>query len=284
MTADFRKTFNDETAFDRPDRMTAAEYDAAFKKMFADYLNDRPRHENPLLLYVTGVPGAGKSRYVSGLPVTKNAVVINFDDLRVYHPRYEAHVKDDPLNAAARIDIAVESLIAGLCEEAARRKINVILDDAAMGQDMTKIILTPFRRAGFRVETHVVVAPEQIAKQSVSLRFERDFAAAAAGKPVLPRWVNETEQQQSVAALLESVAIIENEKLSDVVYVVDRKRNVHYNSLIHGATTTARAVAEKLTGGALTQEEASLYDYHGQEIERLKNSRHNKKPPGSRTP
>ncbi len=206
--------FNDESATTHPDLMSEVEYNKAFERMARDYFTGRLPQETPQLFYVTGLPGAGKSTYVDAQlaanPALKDYVHINFDDLRIYHPRYAEHVSKDPVNAAARIDQSVERLIGWLTEEATTRRLNVLLDDAAMGADITKAIFSPFQAAGYEVNATIIAVPSSIARQDVHLRFEENFAAAAKGNSVIPRWVNSEEQDNAPTALMETVETLQD--------------------------------------------------------------------------
>jgi len=254
--------FSDEAATAKPDLMSDAEYADAFKQMAADLLDGKEPQERPALLYVTGLPGSGKSTFVKAAqeeqPQLKNYVHINFDDLRVYHPRYAEHVKNDPVNAAARIDTAVEGLIGWLTAEAARRQLNAIMDDAAMGQEMTRMILFPFRENGYDISAVVISTPSVIARQSVHMRFEENYAAAKQGQDVIPRWVNREEQDNAPAALVETVETLENEKLADRMVVIDRMRNVLY-AMGKMPETNAGAAVRQQQQRELRPDEITVY-------------------------
>lgn len=254
--------FSDEAATAKPDLMSEAEYAAAFKKMAADMLDGREPQDRPALLYITGLPGSGKSTFVKiaqeEQPQLKNYVHINFDDLRVYHPRYAEHVKTDPVNAAAKIDTAVERLIGWLTEEASQRQLNVIMDDAAMGQEMTRMILFPFRENGYDISAVVISTPSVVARQSVHMRFEENYAAAKQGQDVIPRWVNREEQDNAPAAMVETVETLENEKLVDRMVIIDRLQNVLY---VMGKMpeTNAGEVVRKQQQRELRPDEVTVY-------------------------
>ncbi len=269
--------FNDVAADDQPDSMTGAEYAAAFGKLAAAYFTGKQSQKNPVLLYVTGLPGAGKSTFVKEArqqpAFAEQGIVINFDDLRVYHPRYEAHMKQDSVNAAAHIDRAVENLIGWLCAESAKRKINVILDDAAMGGKMTQMILSPFLAQGYAVDATVIAVPSLIARQSVHLRFEEDYAAAEAGRPALPRWVNNAEQDNAPAALVETVETMEEYGLAKSLKVLNRDGHTLPHPL-------AGAAVRNEMGRALTEVETADYQVKASLIAKLMHARTGSPKPG----
>lgn len=263
-----KQIFNDEAANTRPDRLSPAELDAAFAKIRADYLEGKPASGAPHLLYVTGLPGAGKSTFIAhakqqaaGLA---DYVTVNFDDLRVYHPRYAAHVKQDPVNAAARIDIATGELIGRLLEEAAALKVNVLLDDAAMGGDVTGDILTPFKTAGYIIDAAVIAVPAVMAQQSVAARFADDLAAARSGAPVMPRWVNTAEQEKAPDALQGTVEVLAGSGLLRHLTIITREGEK--------LTGDPVIVVAQETQRALTPAEQARYDKSASRIDQaLKN-------------
>ena len=280
--------FNDINAEAKPDLMSDAEYAAAQRAMARDYLDGKAPQENPALLYVTGLPGAGKSTFTAAArakkPELQDAVHINFDDLRVYHPRYQEHVKQDAVNAAARIDMAVERMIGWLTEEAATRKLGVILDDAAMGQEITRLVLSPFKENAYDISAVVIAVPSIVARQSVHLRFEENFAAAKQGQDVIPRWVNKDEQDAAPAALVETVETLEADQTARRMVVVDRQNNLLYASNVHAPETTAADAVKQEMRRELTAEETMVYQNKAMMISILMQAREGGMSPNDNAP
>lgn len=280
--------FNDINAEAKPDLMSDAEYAAAQRAMVRDYLDGKTPQEKPAMMYVTGLPGAGKSTFVAAAraqkPELQNAVHINFDDLRVYHPRYQEHVKQDAINAAARIDMAVVRMIGWLTQEVAAHKLNVILDDAAMGQDITRAVLSPFKENAYDISAVVIAVPSIVARQSVHLRFEENFAAAKQGQNVIPRWVNRDEQDSAPAALVETVETLEGDELARRIAVVDRQNNLLYASSAHAPDATATAAVTQEMRRELTAEETTVYQNKAMMISILMQAREGGMSPHDNAP
>jgi predicted ABC-type ATPase len=265
----------DETHHDHPDLMSEEEYQVAFAKIRQDHFTHKTPQTTPKLVYVTGVPGAGKSsliqlmkQYDVGLA---EYVYINFDELRAYHPRYQYLINHDALNAAARTDVAVERLIGFLIDESVQNKFNVLMDDAAMGQEITEIVLAPFKTNGYHIDATIIAIPTVIAKQSVQLRFEENYAAAKAGLPAMPRWVNTAEQDNAPSAFIETVETLERLNLANTIKVQDRDLNVLYPNLDHSESATT--VSKSILLRDLTDIEQAVFQINSCRIQTLMQTR-----------
>lgn len=267
-----QKEFNDISADDRPDKLSEMEFDQVCQRMAQDYFeNVTQNNAAPQLLYVTGLPGAGKSTFVKqerdARPELQDAVLINFDDLRIYHPRYDEYVAQDPINAAARIDRAVEDMIGWLCETAAEKRVNVMLDDAAMGKEMTGIVLAPYKKQEYQIDAVIMAVPSQIARQSVLLRFEKDYAAAKSGKDAVPRWVNTQEQDEAPDALLETTKVLEKDSDLNSLKLVDRT-----GAQLSALQQPSEVVKAEMKRD-LSKNEQSVYAAHQKRIQNLAKKR-----------
>jgi hypothetical protein len=262
----------DETHLDHPDLMREEEYQVAFAKIRQDHFTHKTPKTTPTLVYVTGLPGAGKTSLTQLMKQydveLAEYVHINFDDLRAYHPRYQYLIKHDALNAAARTDVAVERLIGFLIEESVQNKFNVLMDDAAMGQEITEIVLSPFKTNSYHIDATIIAVPAVIAKQSVQLRFEENYAAAKAGIPAMPRWVNMAEQDNAPSAFIETVETLERLNLVNTIKVQDRDQNVLYPSLDNSQSATT--ISKSVLFRDLTDAEQAVFQINSSRIQTLR--------------
>ena len=202
------KIFNEKAV--PADHMSKAELETAKNEIFSVYLSAVKSRAHPEILYVTGQAGSGKSTYIEKIirenKNMQDAVRIDFDQLRRFHPRYQAHVKSDPMNAAARTDDSVLLLHQYLMREAMRLRANIVLDDVVMGEDITGDMLDDIAQNGYQVDTVFSVLPDALCRHLVKLRFEREL------KQGRPRWVKSSEQDQGPQNAVGSLKAMFNSK------------------------------------------------------------------------
>ncbi len=262
---------HDEAPLDHPDLMSEEEYQVAFAKIRQDHFSQKKSQTTPTLVYVTGLPGAGKSSLIQLIKQQDTGLAdyvhINFDELRAYHPRYQYLIHHDPLNAAARTDVAVERLIGFLIDESVQNKFHVLMDDAAMGEEITEIVLSPFKTNGYHIDATIIAVPPVVAKQSIQLRYEENYAAAKAGLPAMPRWVNTTEQDNAPLVFIETIETLERLNLVNTIKVQDRERHVLYPTLdpSDSATTVSKSVLLR----DLTDAEQDVFQRNSDRIQTL---------------
>ena len=239
------------------DLLTRGELITAKRQIARRYFANRAPADAPRLIYVTGMAGAGKTTFIQNHQVLKAAtdegILINFDDLRVFHPRYVNHVRCDARTAAEKTDRATEVLINWLIDAATEKGFNIVLDDAAMGADITRDILNVFITKGYRIDAYALATPVKTAAQDIEWRFRQGLRAAARDRSILPRYVNMAEQSMAVENFISTVKELENNRNLSSLAVFNRaaqRLNV---------TETARTAAEKETQRPLNKAERATY-------------------------
>ncbi len=189
-----------------PDLMSDAELVTAKRAIDEAYLRGTPSQGSPKALYVTGLAGSGKSTWIEAHAGayfdSSEAVKIDFDDLRRFHPRYKVLQKSDPRNAAARTNDSVLALHTYLLSRAQAAQKNIILDDVVMGKEVTEDILSGFKSAGYQIDCVVKLRPFDECKKAVQARYEDGLKSGD------PRWVDTNEQGQGPDNLVGTLDVI----------------------------------------------------------------------------
>ena len=271
-----QQAFNDVSPDDRPDLMTEAEYETAFKKIENDWFKDRKSSDPKDVFYVTGLPGAGKSTVVKDIIKEHLArgepapLVIDFDELRAYHPRYKDYVAEDSVNAAAKVNKSVEHMIDWVFAQTSKRGLDVIVDGSGMGRDITRGIFAPYVAQGYAIKTLVLAVPPAVAQQSVRLRYEETFVAYQNGAAVLPRWVESRQQSKAPENLVDTIRTLIDDGMCRDFTVINRRKDV----LFHEPVTTETKhdllqIIQTENTRNLTADEQMQFDQNAIKIEDL---------------
>jgi hypothetical protein len=258
------------------DRMLISEFHLATRRLVADYLEGRTAEENPGLLYVTGIHGAGKADFAAFAQQQPNFsdyfVRINAEDLHAYHPRYASYVREEPLTAAARVEPDVSHMLKWLCEEAAEKRVNVVLVDAPRSLEKALSVITPFVEMDYSVDAAVLIAQPVLARQDLQMRFLEELSAAKNGEAVMPRWVDVKTQDKAQAALVEIVRTIEEEGFARTLAVLDRNYQTVYLAQGRQFEPRADVVVKESLERDMTRGEVLTYQANSLRIKELEQS------------
>ncbi|MBV8590650.1 MAG: zeta toxin family protein, partial [Acetobacteraceae bacterium] len=172
----------------------------------------------PKMFMLGGQPGAGKSNVREA--ITKkfpNALTVDPDELRTYHPRYVQLVKEDPDNAAGRVHYDASKWAAELREVAVELKLNIIFDTSLGGNVNTTVsVAKDAAKAGYDVEVHVAAVSIEASRQAVRKRFEEAHETYAQDpeENLPPRNVPMSKQLDSYKKIPEAI-----EKLAESGFV-----------------------------------------------------------------
>jgi UDP-N-acetylglucosamine kinase len=200
---------------------------------------------NPTVLFVTGQPGAGKSasevRLRAALQLT-DAVGLDADDLRVYHPDHALLSRLDDRTASAHthpdarrwLDMAIDTCI----QQRADVVVSATFGDPQSGERQ----IQRFREAGYKVEVAAIGVHQTHSELSVVERYQ-----SAREKRGFGRYVPEDIRDSAYEGLPDTVAHVETGKLADAVYVYDRGgHQVYANHLVDGEWERPPAAVDML--------------------------------------
>ncbi len=241
----------------------------------------------PKMFMLGGQPGAGKTSVRKPITDQKqfaNALVVDPDDLRTYHPRYLQFVKEDPDSAAGRVHYDASKWAQELREVAVGLKLNIILDTTLGGNPGSSVAAAKHAsKAGYDVEVHVAAVSMEVSQQSVRKRYEEAHEAYAQDPEnnAPPRTVPPAKQQEtfdnipiSIKKLAESgfvsrirIATRGGESLSDISGKFAVKKD---------GGETANAELNKERTRPWTTREIQLFEDTNRQIEQKLQARINK--------
>ncbi len=187
------------------------------------------RRDNPVVLWVGGQPGAGKSSVQSAILARLgrlDAFPLDGDDLLAYHPQYiEMHVRND-LQAAYLVS---ENLRGRWWTRAARIlrafRIDAVISAPLGGAAWTAERFEEFRKASFRVEVAFVATHEAISLQAIADRYRQMKNTSPAG---VGRWVLPETHEAVYRSVLATADMVYLTRAADALHI-----GVRGGALIH---------------------------------------------------
>jgi len=179
-------------------RLDPSEHERVYAKAIepASFLDTSPV-EQPKITIVGGQTGAGKTRLLE-LSMKEfddgNVVIVNTDDLRAYHPRFEEIVDLDDRRAAERTHEDASAWNRMLLSRSIETRRNVILEGVFKdGKDLASVI-EMLKKSGYEVTFRIVAAHERYSVWGIHKRYEKEITSFST------RWTVSNAKEQRIAS------------------------------------------------------------------------------------
>jgi len=216
---------------DNFDRLSLEEHNEIRDEIISLTLNDEVRQGKPVAIILAGQPGSGKSGATDAATMAlkeegRRPVIIDPDDLRIFHPRYETHAFEDPLTAADKVHPDASLWAYEVTSEAINRRNDMIIDGTLASPEGASELTKKLKKNGYHVEVHALTVKPEMSWLGVNKRFEK-ICESGTG---VPRWVPPEIHDKAVVGMPESLERLEKESQIDKVMVFDRDNEVFYDS------------------------------------------------------
>lgn len=162
----------------------------------------------PKAIIIAGQPGAGKSEVTDraerqlmseGYSV-KDYIVIDIDEYRKNHPKYQNLREENPRQAASLVQSEASYFGERLKEAAIEKRTNLIIDGTLSNPDKAEQMVRDLKTRGYEIEIHAVAVDSETSTQRVELRYQSGLDR---GKPrYVPEFVS-TEAYKNIPESLE---------------------------------------------------------------------------------
>ena len=208
-------------------RLNADEHAFVFDELIVPMmLSAVTPQEQPLVVYVAGQPGAGKTRAAHlvrrALP---GAVHLSGDDFKVMHPDYWDLLHTDPRHASSKIRTDYRAWQAKAEAYVRERHGHLVLETTPADAAAFAAGALRFRRAGYRVELLVLAVRGADSRQGTAHRYAR---VSARGVPA--RFTSVSGHDAHFQVLPDVVEAAEELAVVDQVTVMRRDASALYRS------------------------------------------------------
>jgi predicted ABC-type ATPase len=206
-------------------RLSADEHEFIYDHVIVNMmLGQVSAQERPVVVYVAGPPGAGKTR--AALLVRRTlpgAVHLSGDDFKVLHPDYLDLLRTDPRNASRKIRADYRAWQAKAEAYMRERRGTLVIETTPTDSASFAAAALTFRQAGHRVELLVLAVRGADSRQGTAQRY-----AAVTRHGVPTRFTSAAGHDAHFAVLPDVVAAAQELAVVDQVTVMRRDGTAVY--------------------------------------------------------
>lgn len=194
-----------------------------------------PRQDQPVVVFVAGQPGSGKTRAADRVHRVfegrGGAVRIGSDLYKEDHPRYKDLLAEDVRTAGIGVRRETRNWQRNIEAHARASRYDAVVETALADPEEFRLSAAAFRDAGFRTEVLALAVPEAVSQLSLLERFLDEAVDERGG-----RYVSGDNHDDCAAGLLRTLAAVEAEQSVDRIAVVRRDWTVLYDNELTSGT------------------------------------------------
>lgn len=196
-------------------------YTGIYKYITSNNNNNLKREKKAYIL--GGQPGAGKSTFYKDNSDVENSIMINGDEYRKYHPRYNKIASEDIANMPVLTQAFTNSVVEHLINDLSDDGYNIIIEGTLRNPNVPIKTCQNLSSKGY--ETNLVV----VAYDAV-LSWESTIARADKMNKMgeYPRFVPINIYNETVSNIVKNLEIISDKKCFDTISVINRSGMVLY--------------------------------------------------------
>lgn len=220
------------TSSPSPYKLSEHRHESVYRRLERFSFLDTTPQESPSAVILGGQPGAGKSKLLDHSYQEfpgQNAVRINGDDFRQWHPHIQDILENDEANMAAHTDPDVRAWTKRLFDTAIETKRNVIFEGTMRVKHDISNTMQRLREDGYHVTARVIAAHERQSITGIHTRFETQKIESGHGR-MAPIAVHD----QAYLGMLETIENIETNALADKIQVFNRAGEIVHEAQLVG--------------------------------------------------
>lgn len=209
------------------DRFLGSFSDIEFQNAYNDIRNylveDQLLLKQQCAYILGGQPGAGKSNYFLENTDTKYSVILNGDDYRKFHPKYDDIVNNDIQSMPDKTQEFCNTVIEHLIDDLSQEGYNMVIEGTLRNPDVPIKTCTELKSKKYNVNLVVIACDAEIAWKST---LERAQKMAEHGE--YPRFVSIDLYDAIVSNIVTNLEKISSAKCFDSISIINRDGTILY--------------------------------------------------------
>ena len=201
-------------------RLTDDEYEVYLNSVIEKFTKGKRRCDNPVVIYVAGQTGAGKSNLVNlviqGFSNKDNVVICNFDIIKTMHPKY-TNICNIPEIVHDVLMPDAGRLIEDFTKYCRKNRFNIFTEGTMKCTSEAIDLLENFKKDGYYVELDILSVPKFESYGSILFRYAENME-----KERFPRLVPNKVHEESFSRLLITLDELTKRGLYDNINVYRR--------------------------------------------------------------
>jgi UDP-N-acetylglucosamine kinase len=191
------------------------------EEIVPDLLTGPEPQDEPVIVFVVGQQGAGKSRIAEmvgrALDRRGGFVELDSDLYKPYHPAYHALMQGDDKLMAAYLGPDSWAWLAQAHDHVRSARLNAVKHETAQDSRGAAVHLRAYRDAGFRIEAMFLAVPAAMSNQGVLSRYAEQVADRGHGRLTV-----QANADRAYAGVLDLADVIDREHLAEYAGVFRR--------------------------------------------------------------
>ncbi|WP_233288930.1 zeta toxin family protein [Kitasatospora sp. MBT63] len=212
-------------------RLSAGEHEWTFHNLVVPDLGPIVPQERPVVVYVMGAPGAGKTQATTMVRRAlreRHPVWISGGMFKAAHPDYLRLLREHPRTTSARIRADYKAWQARAEALVRDRRADAVIEIAPGSVAEFTAGAAAWRRAGYRVELLVLDVRAADSRQGTALR----YAEATRGGTRPGRFTTAAGHDRCLAAVLDCVQAVEDQHLVEHISVIRRDGTAIFRNML----------------------------------------------------
>ncbi|GAB4019421.1 zeta toxin family protein [Spirosoma migulaei] len=200
--------------------VTPSELQLALHRSREEVFAEAVVQQYPIGVILGGQPAAGKSLLIGRIQDDQPElpfVVINGDEFRAFHPRFNEFNRAGELEAANATQPFANYIGQTLLTEAIENRYNIIIEGTMRNPDVPAATAHRFRQHGYSPEAHILAVPFEQSLQGIYIRYERQKEIGSSG-----RFTPLAIHQEAYEGALKSVDKLYREQRVDRLVIYSR--------------------------------------------------------------
>ena len=204
--------------------VTPSELQLALQWSREEVFAEAVAQQSPIGVILGGQPAAGKSLLISRIQDDRPElpfVIINGDEFRAFHPRFNDFNRVGELDAANATQPLANYIGQALLTEAIKNRYNIIIEGTMRNPDVPVATAHRFRQHGYSPEAHILAVPFDQSLQGIYVRYEQQKEIGSSG-----RFTPVAIHQQAYEGVLKSVERLYQEQSVNRLVIYNRGAKV----------------------------------------------------------